>query len=229
MPQWRTVLPITAVIAMAAVAAVAIVVALDSAEGLGPGETSSPGLEAEVRSVQAELEAAKEQLEAVRKDLKETRQQLAEQRRVASGLRRLTKELALADGEQTCSASETPLISVEILEPEAGEVVSSPVVVHLLVTEPLGCDATYYLSVDGEPYAHDDGEGGKGTPSSPFPYSPQPQGDFTDACVSSVFSYVALDLDPGTHTLQVNGGCSQGTGVPDTIPTSVSFTVGEPD
>lgn len=225
MPQWRTVLPIAAVIAMAAVAAVAIVVALDSAEGLGPGETSSPGLESRVRSVRSELEAAKKQLEAVRADLKETRQQLAEQRRVASGLRRLTKELALADGEQTCSVSETPQISVEILEPEPGEVVSSPVVVHLLVTEPLGCDATYYLSVDGEPYAHDETEGGKGTPSSPFPYTPQPQGDFTEACVSNVFSYVALDLDPGTHTLQVNGGCSQGTEVPDTIPTSVNFTV----
>lgn len=225
MPQWRTVLPIAAVIAMAAVAAVAIVVALDSAEGLGPGEASSPGLEEQVRSVRSELAAAKEQLEAVRADLKETRRQLAEQRRVASGLRRLTKELALADGEQTCSVSETPQISVEILEPEPGEVVSSPVLVHLLVSEPLGCDATYYLSVDGEPYAHDEKEGGKGTPSSPFPYRPQPQGNFTDACVSNVFSYVALDLDPGTHTLQVNGGCSQGTGVPDTIPTSVNFTV----
>jgi hypothetical protein len=225
MPRWRTVLPIAAVVAMSAVAAVAIVVALDSAEGLGPGDTSSPGLEAQVRSVRAELDAAKEQLEAVRADLKETRKQLAEQRRVASGLRRLTKELALADGEQTCSVSETPQISVEILEPEPGEVVSSPVVVHLLVSEPLGCDATYYLSVDGEPYAHDETQGGKGTPSSPFAYRPQTQGNFRSACVSNVFSYVALDLDPGTHTLQVNGGCSQGTEVPDTIPTSVNFTV----
>jgi hypothetical protein len=218
-------LPIAAVVAMSAVAAVAIVIALDSAEGLTPGDTGSAALEAQVRSVRSELEATKQQLESVGSDLKKAQRQLAEQRRLAAQLRRLTKELALADGEQTCSASQTPQVSVEILEPEPGEVVSSPVVVHLLVSEPLGCDATYYLSVDGEPYAHDETEGGKGTPSSPFPYSPQLQGDFTDACVSNVFSYVALDLDPGTHTLQVNGGCSQGTEVPDTIPTSVNFTV----
>jgi FlxA-like protein len=228
MPQWRTVLPIAAVVAMSAVAAVVIVVALDSAEGLSPGDTSAPGLEAQVRSLRSELEATKQQLQSVGSDLKRTKRQLAEQRRLEAQLRRLTKELALADGEQTCSASQTPQVSVEILEPELGEVVSAPVVVHLLVTDPLGCEATYYLSVDGEPYAHDESEGGKGTPSNPFPYSPRPQGDFTDACVSNVFSYVALELDPGTHTLQVNGGCSQGTGVPDTIPTSVTFTVAEP-
>jgi hypothetical protein len=229
MPQWRTVLPIAALAAMAAVAALAIIVALDSAEGLGPAGTGSPGLEAQVRSLRSELEATQQELEAVRRDLKETEKQLAEERRLAAGLRRLTKELALADGEQKCSLSETPQVTLEILQPEDGDVVSSPLVVHLLVTEPLGCDATYYLSVDGEPYAHDETEGGKGTPSNPFPYSPHPGGDFTDACVSSVFSYVALELDPGTHTLQVNGGCSEGTAVPDTIPTSVSFMVSDSD
>jgi hypothetical protein len=69
MPQWRSVLPIAAVIAMAAVASVAIVIALDSAEGLSPAETGSPGLEAQVRSVRAELEAAKERLQALRAEL----------------------------------------------------------------------------------------------------------------------------------------------------------------
>jgi hypothetical protein len=220
MPPWRTILPIAALVAMVAVAAGAIVVALESATGLGrlPG---SPGLETQVRSLRAELQGTEDQLEAIRTDLEKARQRLAKERRRAAALRRLAKELALADGDSACS--EAPQVGVTILEPEAGQVLASPVVVHLLVTDPLGCDAAYYLSVDGVPYAHD--QGGKGTPSSPFPYRPQPEGDFTDACVSNVFSYVALELDPGTHSVQVNGGCSIGTTAPDTIPTSVTFTV----
>ena len=225
MPPWRTILPIAALVAMVSVAAGAIVVALDSATGLGVGPPGSPGLEAQVRSLRGELQGTQKELEAVRADLEKARQGLAKERRRAAALRRLAKELALADGDAGCSALEAPQVGVTILEPEAGQVLPSPVVVHLLVTEPLGCDATYYLSVDGIPYAQDEGEGGKGTPSSPFSYRPQPQGDFTDACVSNVFSYVALELDPGTHSVQVNGGCSTGTAAPDTIPTSVTFTV----
>jgi hypothetical protein len=227
MPAWRTLLPIAAVIAMVAVAAAAVVVALDSAKGLGDSAVGSSGLEERVRSLGSELEATQEELEAVRADLKDTRRQLAEERRVTAELRRLTKELAMVDGQQDCSPPETPQVSLEILEPQSGESVSGPVVAHLLVTEPVGCQATYYVSVDGEPYAPD-GKRGKGTPSDPFRYRPQPPAkDFTAACVSNVFSYVALELDPGTHTLQVNGGCSEDEDAPDTIPTSVTFTVEE--
>jgi hypothetical protein len=224
MPSWRTVLPIASAVAMAAVAAAAVVVAIDNAPQLGPSADEPAQLEARVASLERELTDARADLGALRDRLKETKKGLARERRRAAELRRLSQELALADGDDTCSTPDTPQVAVEILDPANGEVVSSPVRVHLLVTEPLGCEASYYLSVDGVPYAPQEGGAGAGTPGQPLPYAPFEGGTPAEACITNAFTYVSLDLETGAHSLDVNAGCERGND-PPTVPTSTSFVV----
>ena len=225
-PRWRTVLAISAVVAMAAVAAAAVVVAIDNAPLLS-SDAPEGDLSAQVQGLRADLASARKQLAALEERLDKTQQRLARERVATAQARRLADELALADGSQKCSAPQTSEVTVEILEPEAGAALQAPVVLHLLVTEPLGCGASFYVTVDGVPYAHREARGGKGTPAKPYPYAPVKGGDPRDACVTHVFTYIQLDVSPGSHTLQVNGGCPGGASVPDTVPISTTFVVTE--
>lgn len=221
MERWRQALVVSAVLAMAAVAAAAVVVAIDNAPRLAAATGEGSGLGDRLARLEADVRRSEEELAEAKAEQKELRQRLKEAERRVEFLRLLGKELALADGGGSCAQASS--MSVEILEPEPGTSTKSPLVAHLLTTEPLGCQADYYLTVDGVPFRPRGSQGGGGTPDEPVPFRPMRKGDPTDACVSGVFGYVELDVSPGLHTVQVNGGCPQGT---PTSTTSVSFVVG---
>jgi hypothetical protein len=128
-----------------------------------------------------------------------------------------------------CSRPLIKTVRVEVLQPDEGQTVNSPVLVHLLVADPPGCDATYHVRVDGIPYMPLGQSAGQPPFTRTNPDKTQPVGKSAseNACVSGVDHYLSITLPPGPHSLTV-GGCPQGTAVPLTLPVTVRFRVAEP-
>src|SRR5437764_588329 len=67
------------------------------------------------------------------------------------------REILAAQGGRSaigfCSSRDFPTVDVKVLAPTAGSTVASPVLAHLVVDKPLGCNAEYYVTVDGALYA----------------------------------------------------------------------------
>jgi hypothetical protein len=218
--RYRQVLAISAVVAMAAVAAAAVVVAIDNAPQVAATTGDDDGGDDRVGRLQADVRRLEEELAEAKAQQKELRQRLNEAERRVEFLRVLAKEIAVAGGGGGCAQADS--ISVEILEPEPGSSTTSPVVAHLVAAQPLGCRASFFLTVDGVPFRPRGSQSGGGMPADPVPYRPMRQGQPTEACSTAVFRYVELDLPPGLHTLEVNGGCPEGR---PADPASVNFVV----
>jgi hypothetical protein len=206
-------------------------------------------------STEAALQRAGNQLERARDELKGTHDELEKARlqrhRLSSevarwkdrldravlrateaelslaGTQAALRELALVDGSQECSYPDPKETRVRVLSPRVASVVESPLLVHLLTVEPLGCDATYWLSVDGTPYLQlgPRSQARPLGPRNPQMSRPLPKPMWPQACVSGTYNYVLFNLQPGYHVLRVNGGCPQGTQVPLNAPTRVRLEV----
>lgn len=147
----------------------------------------------------------------------------------------MQRELLSAQGGTSqigfCSSRDFPTVDVRVLAPTEASTVSSPVIAHLIVDKPLGCEAEYYVTVDGNLYrpvhhfarvapvvgpTHpDDARPVPGNPSTPPP----------GACFGGVWEYIRFQLPAGDHVLAVSGACAQGTEVPAVTATPVHFTV----
>ena len=130
-----------------------------------------------------------------------------------------------------CSSHDFPTVDVKILAPAAGSAVKSPVIAHLVVDKPFGCNAEYYVKVDDALYApvqHFERLAPVNSPRDPqvarrVPGNPTVPPPAT--CFGGVWDYIRFSLPPGDHVLSVTGGCAQGTEVPKATATPVRFTV----
>ena len=164
-----------------------------------------------LRVTVARLEAARRQLESVRQELARANAAAREQAHVRI---------------RECSRPGTQSVRVRVVSPAEAAIVTSPVLVHLQVVEPPGCDATYHVTVDGIPFQPLDEMGVRApfTARNPEPTRPLRKADWEFACVSTTYAYLAIEVPPGRHILRV-GSCPQGTGVPATEPVAVGFRV----
>jgi hypothetical protein len=132
-----------------------------------------------------------------------------------------------------CSSRDFPRIHVAILSPSNGAQVGSPVIAHLLTDKPLGCASEYYVAVDGKPLEPmpprdprvlpppESRKHPLGTRFVSRSKSTPPNG----ACFSGPFHYLRLRLQPGPHSIAIEGGCVMGTEVPQPTRSIVRFTV----
>lgn len=188
---------------------------------------SLAGIQRQLTTATSRLEELESQRSIAEKRLAQNRERVSELEALYRGSRRLFLELGLVDGVQSCSIPETSRTKIRVLEPSDGSIVADQVLIHLLVVEPLGCDATYWISVDGTPYVLVPRDPARPPVSAHNPQlgEPIPRNQWAQSCVSGVYDYILLKLEPGEHVVRVNGGCPQGTAVPRTIPAEVRFTV----
>src|SRR5207237_4725943 len=125
----------------------------------------------------------------------------------------------------SCWGSVIGSVRVQILSPRPGEVVSGPVVAHVVGADPFFCDPTFVFTIDGEAYeALSPAKRGPETARNPLltrALPNLPKRNWWNTCISGSYVYLAFELKPGPHTLRIRGGCPQGTDVPETVPTSV--------
>lgn len=130
----------------------------------------------------------------------------------------------------SCRARLIPEVGIKILSPREGQKVNSPVLLHLFVDDPVGCDATYFLTVDDIVYQPvvepRRGPLSAEDPRRARPVPGLPRSAWTRHCgTDDLYAYWLIQLSPGPHTIRVNGSCPQGTNVPNTHTESVSFIV----
>ena len=117
-------------------------------------------------------------------------------------------------------------VRVRFVAPKPGSTVSRPVFVHTKVVDPKHCDATFYLEVDGRPYAvvEDKPEGhGRADPWQLRPLAKRYRA--SRACRSGGPFFGEVRLPPGRHELGVVGACPQGTAVGRTFRAKTVFWV----
>ena len=114
-------------------------------------------------------------------------------------------------------------VRVVVTSPKEGEKVSSLVHFRIRKVLPAGCDATFYVSVDGVPYQFT-GELVKDDAARETTKLRKGFGRF--ACISTTSVHGVLDVAPGAHTLRVSDDqCSMGSEVPRTVPVEIDFYV----
>jgi hypothetical protein len=193
------------------------------------------GVRAETEQLMEELESSRQRLssslnrsEKLREELRLARDEV---RQLSGSVREAFFLLQEGESAGSCAGHVIGEVGVRIVEPRPRARVSSPVVMHLVVDDPVGCDATYFVTIDDIPYqqVYYSGQGDPTTGEHPLHGRPRPQlprHRWTDMCITSVFyDYWSFRLPSGEHTIRINGGCPQGTDVPNTRPTEVTFSV----
>ncbi len=138
-----------------------------------------------------------------------------------------------ANADAACRPPAARTIRVKVTDPRAGASVKSPVIAHVVSSQPRNCQATYSLTVDGKPYEI---EGPVNQAPAPGPHNPlqtkklhlSPKGQRhykrTPSCTTSRSNYLRLALPKGKHTLRV-ADCPHGKHEAGTVPTTATFTV----
>ena len=130
---------------------------------------------------------------------------------------------APAPPTRVCSVHQIPKVRVVVASPKKGEKASSPVHFRIRKVLPAGCDATFYVTVDGVPYQF---TGGRVENDAARETTKLRKGLGRFACISTTSFHGLLDVAPGVHTLRVSDDqCSMGSEVPRTVPVEIDFYV----